>query len=156
MMSWKTWLNNLSQKAASTRGTCNRVWSCSTFHLPWRSARWPDFGKKACETWWIGEIEKESSWFRCYSSCREPVQGRLQNLSMYLLLHSIKVCICGVWMSCESLLQVLLLLYLGWYVGRRQSLDFSLNPHAVPWSPSFRPWFPLLLSELWGESLEAC
>ena len=28
--------------------------------------------------------------------CWEPVQGRLQNLSMYLFLHSIKVCICGV------------------------------------------------------------
>ena len=28
--------------------------------------------------------------------CREPVQGRLRNLSMYLFLHSIKIRICGV------------------------------------------------------------
>ena len=154
--SWKTWLNNLSQKAASTGGTCNRVWSCSMFHLPWWTAWQPDFGKKACETWWIHEIEKESSWFRCYSS----VSGTGSRMSPESIYVSISPLHKSSHLWCLNVLQESTPSFTtapSWLICRKktESLDFSLNPHAVQWSPSFRPWFPLLLLELWGESLEA-
>ena len=113
--------------------------------------------KKACETRWIREIEKKkSSWFRRYS-CVLGTGSRTSPESIYIPIsplhkHSHLWGMNVLRDSAPSLTTAPSRLICR---KKTESLDSRSNPHAVQWSPSFRPRFPLLLSELWGASLEA-
>ena len=120
--SWKTWLNNLSWKVVVQGGHAIMFGLAQRFIC--LDSLLDDLisAKKPARPGEFIKLKKKVVDLDATVLCWEPVQGCPQNLSMYLFLHSIKVHICGVWMSCKSPLQVSLLPHLSWYVGRRQNL----------------------------------